>query len=106
MKQSTADRHTMDYLCPISCVQNQLISMFRTQQAAKGGENLRLRLAGIDDDDIASGFVVCSRDAVVPAVTYFNAQLQARPTLTLTPILTLFRQHFHHTTSTQRHHLC
>ena len=47
-------------------------------QAAKGGENLRLRLAGIDDDDIASGFVVCSRDAAVPAVTYFNAQLQAR----------------------------
>ena len=47
-------------------------------QAAKGGENLRLRLTGIDDDDIAAGFVVCSRDAAVPAVTYFNAQLQAR----------------------------
>ena len=47
-------------------------------QAAKGGENLRLRLAGIDDDDIAAGFVVCSRNAAVPAVTYFNAQLQAR----------------------------
>ena len=47
-------------------------------QAAKGGENLRLRLTGIDDDDIAAGFVVCSRNIVVPTVTYFNAQLQAR----------------------------
>ena len=44
--------------------------------AAKGGENLKLRLTGIDEDDLAAGFVLCSRNAVVPAVTYFNAQLQ------------------------------
>lgn len=53
--------------------------------AAKGGENLRLRLTGIDEEDLAAGFVVCSRNAVVPAVTYFNAQLQVRSTyVTLT----------------------
>lgn len=46
--------------------------------AAKGGENLRLRLTGIDEEDLAAGFVVCSRNAVVPAVTYFNAQLQVQ----------------------------
>lgn len=44
-------------------------------QAAKGGENLRLRLGGIDDDDLSPGFVLCSRHLPVPAVTYFDAQL-------------------------------
>ena len=29
--------------------------------AARGGENLRLRLAGIDEDDISAGFIVCDR---------------------------------------------
>ena len=41
-------------------------------------QNLRLRLTGVDEDDVSAGFVVCSRNAVVPAVTYFNAQLQVR----------------------------
>jgi translation elongation factor EF-1alpha len=45
-------------------------------QAARGGENLRLRLTGIDEEDIAAGFVICSRNAPVPCVTYFQAQLQ------------------------------
>ncbi len=44
--------------------------------AARGGENLRLRLNGIDEDDIAAGFVICSRNVPVPCVTYFDAQLQ------------------------------
>ena len=44
--------------------------------AAKGGENLRLRLAGVDEDDISPGFVLCSRQMPVPAVTHFEAQLQ------------------------------
>ena len=44
-------------------------------QAAKGGENLRLRLAGVDEDDVSPGFVLCSRHLPVPAVTYFDAQL-------------------------------
>ena len=45
-------------------------------QAARGGENLRLRLNGVDEDDVAAGFVICSRSAPVPCVTYFDAQLQ------------------------------
>ncbi|KAK9905118.1 hypothetical protein WJX75_009979 [Coccomyxa subellipsoidea] len=44
--------------------------------AALGGENLRLRLSGVDEDDIAPGFVICSRNTPVPCVTYFDAQLQ------------------------------
>lgn len=44
--------------------------------AAKGGENLRLRLTGIEDEEMQAGFVVCSRHVPVPCVTYFNAQLQ------------------------------
>jgi peptide chain release factor subunit 3 len=44
--------------------------------AAAGGENLRLRLAGVEEDDVAPGFVVCSRRAPVPVVTAFDAQLQ------------------------------
>ena len=44
--------------------------------AARGGENLRLRLAGVDEDEVQAGFVLCSRRAPVPCVTYFDAQLQ------------------------------
>ena len=44
--------------------------------AARGGENLRLRVAGVDEDDVAGGFVLCSRSKPVPCVTYFDAQLQ------------------------------
>jgi len=48
--------------------------------AAKGGENLRLRLTGIEEEEMQAGFVVCSRHVPVPCVTYFNAQLQVSPT--------------------------
>ena len=44
--------------------------------AARGGENLRLRLSGVDEDEVQAGFVLCSRRAPVPCVTYFDAQLQ------------------------------
>ena len=47
--------------------------------AARGGENLRLRLTGVDEDEVAGGFVLCSRSKPVPCVTYFDVQLQARP---------------------------
>ena len=46
--------------------------------AARGGENLRLRVAGVDEDDVAGGFVLCSRSKPVPCVTYFDAQLQVQ----------------------------
>lgn len=44
--------------------------------AAQGGENLRLRLSGIDEEDVQSGFVVCDSRITVPVVSYFEAQLQ------------------------------
>ncbi len=43
---------------------------------AKAGENLRLRVSGIEEEDISSGFVACGRKNPVPAVTQFEAQLQ------------------------------
>jgi peptide chain release factor subunit 3 len=40
------------------------------------GENLRVRITGIEDEDILSGFVLSSIVNPVPAVTEFVAQLQ------------------------------
>ncbi|CAH9135105.1 unnamed protein product [Cuscuta epithymum] len=39
------------------------------------GENLRVRVSGIEEEDILSGFVLCSVVKPVPAVTEFVAQL-------------------------------
>jgi len=44
-------------------------------QAAKPGENLKLRIQGIDDEDVQPGFVVCSKANPVPAATHFECQL-------------------------------
>lgn len=44
--------------------------------AAKGGENLKLRLTGIDEEEMQPGFVICARHLPVPCVTHFYAQLQ------------------------------
>ncbi|MCD9639328.1 hypothetical protein HAX54_023768 [Datura stramonium] len=38
------------------------------------GENVRVRLSGVEEDDILSGFVLCSVAASIPAVTEFVAQ--------------------------------
>ncbi|KAH7528619.1 hypothetical protein FEM48_Zijuj05G0091400 [Ziziphus jujuba var. spinosa] len=40
------------------------------------GENLRVRLSGIEEEDIISGFVLSSVAKPIPAVTEFLAQLQ------------------------------
>ncbi|KAH0896109.1 hypothetical protein HID58_045677 [Brassica napus] len=40
------------------------------------GENLRVRITGIEDEDILAGFVLSSTVKPVPAVTEFVAQLQ------------------------------
>ncbi|CAN8312443.1 unnamed protein product [Cochlearia groenlandica] len=40
------------------------------------GENLRVRITGIEDEDILTGFVLSSTLTPVPAVTEFVAQLQ------------------------------
>ncbi|KAF7143111.1 hypothetical protein RHSIM_Rhsim05G0101300 [Rhododendron simsii] len=40
------------------------------------GENLRIRLAGIEEEDILSGFVLCSVARPITAISEFVAQLQ------------------------------
>ncbi|KAG8484152.1 hypothetical protein CXB51_022923 [Gossypium anomalum] len=40
------------------------------------GENLRVRLSGIEEEDISSGFVLSSVVKPIPTVTEFTAQLQ------------------------------
>ncbi|CAK8579713.1 unnamed protein product [Lathyrus sativus] len=39
------------------------------------GENLRVRVSGVEEEDISSGFVLCSVANPIPAVTEFVAQL-------------------------------
>ncbi|MCO5579516.1 hypothetical protein L7F22_033371 [Adiantum nelumboides] len=43
---------------------------------AKPGENLRIRLSGVEEEDISPGFVLCSIAKPIPAVVEFDAQLQ------------------------------
>ncbi|KAF1874489.1 hypothetical protein Lal_00029916 [Lupinus albus] len=40
------------------------------------GENLRIRLSGVEEEDILSGFVLSCVESPIPAVTEFVAQLQ------------------------------
>ena len=56
--------------------------------AARPGENLRLRLSGIEEDEISAGFVVCSKFNPVPVVTQFEAQIAILELLEHKPILT------------------
>lgn len=43
--------------------------------AARPGENLRIRLSGVEEDQVLPGFVLCSRKSLVPVVNHFEAQL-------------------------------
>lgn len=75
-----------DARCPGPCrVKVQVSAIFCDETevgAARCGENLRLRLAGVDEEDIQSGFVICDPRVAVPVVSYFQAQLQVhRPPL-------------------------
>lgn len=56
--------------------------------AAKPGENLRLRLSGVEEDEIHSGFVLCDRWKPVPVVKQFEAQIAILDLLEHKPILT------------------
>ncbi|XP_062027578.1 uncharacterized protein LOC133743611 isoform X1 [Rosa rugosa] len=59
--------------------QVKVIAIFIDEDRVKyagPGENLRVRLSGIDDEDILSGFVLSSVANPIPAVTEFYAQLQ------------------------------
>ncbi|GKV50125.1 hypothetical protein SLEP1_g56838 [Rubroshorea leprosula] len=40
------------------------------------GENLQVKLSGFEEEDILSGFVLCSVAKPIPTVTEFTAQLQ------------------------------
>lgn len=55
--------------------------------AARPGENLRLRVAGVEEEDISAGFVVSSRFSLVPVVTQFEAQVAILDLLEHKPIL-------------------
>ncbi|XP_024515754.1 eukaryotic peptide chain release factor GTP-binding subunit ERF3A isoform X3 [Selaginella moellendorffii] len=57
----------------------KVITIFRDADEvnqAKPGENLRIRLSGLEEDDISSGFVLSSSSSPIPAVLEFDAQLQ------------------------------
>lgn len=53
-------------------------AIFRDDSEVRGalpGENLRLKLSGVEESDISPGFVLSATDSVVPSVTQFEAQL-------------------------------
>ncbi len=43
---------------------------------AKNGDNIRMRLKNVEEEDVLSGFVICSRKNPVHTVTAFEAQLR------------------------------
>lgn len=56
----------------------KVLGVFRDAQelaAARPGENIRLRLQGVEEEEVAAGFVVCSVTQPVPVVTQFDALL-------------------------------
>ena len=57
-------------------------------EAAKPGENLRLRLSGIDEEDVSSGFVLSDEKDLVPVVHSFEAQIAVLDLLEHKPIMT------------------
>lgn len=44
-------------------------------KAAKSGDNVRLRLKGVEEEEVSTGFVVCDPSRPVKAATSFQAQL-------------------------------
>ncbi|KAL6775982.1 EFG3 [Auxenochlorella protothecoides x Auxenochlorella symbiontica] len=55
--------------------------------AARPGENLKLRVTGVEEDEVSPGFVLCSVHNPVPEVTYFDVQIQVAELLEHKPIL-------------------
>lgn len=56
--------------------------------AARPGENLKLRVTGVEEDEVLPGFVACARHDPCPEVSYFDAQIQVGELLEHKPILT------------------
>lgn len=57
--------------------------------AALAGENLRLRLTGVDETDVSTGFVLSSIKNPVPCVTQFEAQIMVLELLETKSIFTV-----------------
>jgi len=57
--------------------------------ATRSGENLRLRVTGVEDSDIMQGFVISSFRNPVPMCTQFEAQLMIVELLEHNPIFTV-----------------
>ncbi|KAH7290140.1 hypothetical protein KP509_30G033600 [Ceratopteris richardii] len=59
--------------------QVKVISILRDAdevRTAKPGENLRIKISGVEEEDILAGFVLCSIEKPIAAVREFDAQLQ------------------------------
>lgn len=59
--------------------QVKVVAVYRDSgeiRIARPGENIRVKLAGIEEEDISTGFVLSSISRPVPAVVEFDAQLQ------------------------------
>eukprot|EP01018_Ginkgo_biloba_P016728 Gb_00640 [translate_table: standard] len=57
----------------------KVVAIYRDEdevKRAKPGENLRVKLSGVEEEDISTGFVLCSLASPIPAVLEFDAQLQ------------------------------
>ncbi|KAK6163379.1 hypothetical protein DH2020_000243 [Rehmannia glutinosa] len=60
-------------------VQVKVLAIFCDEdkvRRAGPGENLRVRVSGIEEEDILAGFVLCSVAKPIPAVSEFDAHLQ------------------------------
>ncbi|GBE61941.1 translation elongation factor EF subunit [Babesia ovata] len=55
---------------------------------AKPGENIRLRIVGLDEDQISKGAIICDVDRPCPVVTEFIAMVQVIDLLEHRPLIT------------------
>lgn len=68
----------------------KVIAVYRDEvevNAARPGENLRLRVQGVEEEDISAGFVLSSRFNPVPTVTQFECQIVVMELLEHKPIM-------------------
>lgn len=59
--------------------QVKVVAVYRDSgeiRLARPGENIRVKLAGVEEEDISTGFVLSSISRPVPSVVEFDAQLQ------------------------------
>ena len=57
----------------------KVLALYRDEvecQAARAGENIRMKISGVEEEEVMPGFVLCSPLRPIPCVTMFDAQLQ------------------------------